>query len=196
MEPGSLLGQTRSDFASIVSAELSDLATIDDGDNSVDLRGLFYEASIDDVPDTQASVTTPDYRLQIAETATDFALRRKGLLVTCRSKTFKVREWAYDGLGGLTLFLDEQKGEASASVPEVHVRGSMTEYFQEDDIEGGNTIRLRYIPLAGSIKVFARGERLVEGVHWQDNHDGTLTFLDTDWLPIGEDFVTVDYEIF
>lgn len=195
MEPGSLIGQARSDFAQLTTAEFSDSATVTDGSDSIEIRGLFYEASIDVVPDTQASVTTPNYRLQLDETSTAFALRRKGLLVTCRSKVFKVREWTFDGLGGLTLILDEQKSDATPEVP-VTIAGARTQYFQEADVIHGDSIRLDWVPLAGTIKVHSRGSRLVEAVHWVDNGDGSLTFLDLSWLPIGDDYVTVDYQIF
>lgn len=105
---GGFLGQMQRDFEVICAAEFSETATITDGLTTIEIPGIFDEAVAQFDPDTQSRVLAPQPRLTVAETATDFNLRRSGLLVTVRGKNYKVRpsDWDFDGLGQLVLYLD------------------------------------------------------------------------------------------
>ncbi len=107
MLPG-FLGQVQSDFEMICGAEYSEVVTFSDGTTSVTLTGLFDAASAHFDPESQSHVINEAARITVAETSTDFDLRRPGLQVQVRGSSYKVRksDWEYDGLGQLILYLD------------------------------------------------------------------------------------------
>ena len=107
---GGFLGQLQRDFEVICAADFSETATVTDFDGvtTITIPCIFDEAVAQFDPDTQSRILAPQPRMTVAETATDFNLRRGGLLVSVRGKNYKVRpsDWDFDGLGQLVLYLD------------------------------------------------------------------------------------------
>jgi hypothetical protein len=192
------LAQISSDFATIAGGEFSSPFSITDGTLVANLRGLFYHPSQYIDPDTQSVVADGYYRLQIAESATDYQLRRKGLIVALDGASYRVREWTFDGMGGLTLILDLCKGDATPSTGSVFVSGRKTENLTLADLveDSTDTFRLKKgVPKAETLAIFIRGWRLALD-QFQDNGDGTFTILDHEILPLTGDVIVADYAIY
>lgn len=103
------LGQAQRDFAMICAGEFSEPATVSDGTETVQIRCIFDEASEVFETEAQSRVVHPEPRITVAETSVPgFELRRAGLSVTVRGRAYRVRQrdWEYDGLGQLVLYLD------------------------------------------------------------------------------------------
>ena len=108
-EIGALNVQAGMDFAAMCAGEFATALTVTDGETTVSLTGLFDDAFLGVDNDTQSTVMAPGTRITLVENATEFPLRKRGLVVTVRGKAYVVSHWEYNGEGALTLYMDAQK---------------------------------------------------------------------------------------
>jgi len=101
------LGQVQRDFEAICAGDFSELATVSDGTQTIEIRCLFDEAAVSIDTEAQSVSVHPEPRITVAETATDFDLRRSDLRVTVRGREYKPLKGDrhYDGLGQLVIYL-------------------------------------------------------------------------------------------
>jgi hypothetical protein len=185
----------KSDFENIAGGDFSTSDLVTDGDTSATLKGVFYGYSSENEPDTNSVAIVPVPHIVFAETATTFDLHRIGLLHFIKGQYYKTLNFTFDGLGGITHYLELQRDGGEANVPGISIQGAQTEEFVLADAIAPGTFRLKYIPKAKTLKVTVRGVRLKKAL-FQDNGDGTFTILNSTWYPIAGDIVIADYYVF